>query len=195
MVPNHPGLMVVRQDTVNLPQGQTMHYQGPGGPFGQTVTAVSVASSGGAPPGRLSYKRGDEQETGQTTQQGINKSSSQPVFTANTYKMHQTKDGGSTTYTNAPVGSTTVTAAGTKFVNGSTGSSGGEITERVQKMEVLLNKKQREIDDLLLRIFLVAAENDRLRNEDQLLHNIKALKNNPLLQKSLQQNEKNYAND
>ena len=80
--------------------------------------------------------------------------------------MSQIKDGGSTTYTNAPVGSTTVTASGMRFINGSTASNGVEMIERVQKMEVLLNKKQREIDDLLLRIFLVAAENDRLRNED-----------------------------
>lgn len=59
------------------------------------------------------------------------------------------------------------------------------LQERVSKLEHLLSSKQRENDDLLLRMFLVAAENDRLRNEDQLLQNIKILKHNPLLQESL----------
>lgn len=56
-------------------------------------------------------------------------------------------------------------------------------------LEGVLAKKQREIDDLLMRVFLLAAENDRLRNEDQLLQNIRTIRNSPLVQRSMEVNK------
>jgi hypothetical protein len=61
--------------------------------------------------------------------------------------------------------------------------------EKTGKLEGMLAKKQREIDDLLMRVFLLAAENDRLRNEDQLLQNIRVIRNSPLVQRSMEVNK------
>ena len=43
--------------------------------------------------------------------------------------------------------------------------------------------KDKQIEDLQIQFFLVAAENDRLRNKDQLVRNIDTLKNSPLAEK------------
>lgn len=44
-----------------------------------------------------------------------------------------------------------------------------------------IKEREKIIEDLKIKIFLLAAENDRLRGEDQLLQNIKIMKNNPLV--------------
>lgn len=62
-------------------------------------------------------------------------------------------------------------------------------TAKTTQLEGVLAKKQREIDDLLMRVFLLAAENDRLRNEDQLLQNIRTIRNSPLVQRSMEVNK------
>ena len=62
--------------------------------------------------------------------------------------------------------------------------------ERAKKMEILLQKKQREIDDLLMRIFLIAAENDRLRSDDQLARNIEKVNDNQTFKQGMEANER-----
>lgn len=83
----------------------------------------------------------------------------------------------------------TVDLAEGKETRNTVGSVDEHQQERTTKLEGVLAKKQREIDDLLMRVFLLAAENDRLRNEDQLLQNIRVIRNSPLVQRSMEINK------